>query len=77
MIEKIRKTLDGNGIRVSQTDEPNVIRLSVRGYSDSKELDNAIKYYEELAKERYGNTGYHEKLANWLKELRDRRDGKR
>ena len=37
-------------------------------------LDEAIKYHEDMSKERYLNDGSHKQLAEWLKELkRDRR----
>jgi len=34
------------------------------------ELEKAIKYHEEMAKERYLNDGSHKQYAEWLKELK-------
>lgn len=33
-------------------------------------LDEAIKYHEEMSRERYLNDGSHKQYAEWLKELK-------
>ena len=68
VIERFKKAVDRGVMK-----ETREITASIKGYADSDKLDEAIKYYQELAKERYTNTGFYERVANWLKELRDRR----
>lgn len=43
---------------------------------DMDELEKAIKYHEEMSRERYLNDGGHAKMAKWLKELKWWRENK-
>lgn len=68
VIERFKKAVDCGVMK-----ETREITASIKGYADSDKLDEAIKHYEELSKERYLYNPHNKDLYRWLKELRDRR----
>ena len=68
VIERFKKAVDRGVMK-----ETREITATIKGYADSDKLDEAIKHYEELSKERYLYNQHNKDLYRWLKELRDRR----